>query len=257
MKQPTPRTLIFDIETSHDILASYGLREQYHSPESILQDWYIICAKWKWNGGKRIYGTSVLDDMKRFKKDNTNDYVVIKALHELMSDVDIVVGHNIHRFDWKMFYTRVMFHRLPPLKMPQFICTLKETKKISRHSSHSLKHLARYYKLTSQKIEHSRGMGIKILKGDIKATQECVDYCGGDIATTEEYYEFIKPYMIGHPNLNLWRADGIECCVKCGDTDIQKRGFRTTVSGKFQSYQCQGCGSWMQGTRSIKRVAIR
>lgn len=253
---PSPRVLIFDIETSHDILASYGLREQYHSAESILQDWYIICAKWKWHGSKKIYAASVLDDMKRFKKNCADDFVVIKAIHELMSEVDVVVGHNIHRFDWKMFYTRVMFHRLKPLKMPLFICTLKETKKISRHSAHSLKHLARYYGL-KPKPEHSRGMGLKILKGEIAATKECVDYCGGDIETTEEYYDFIRPYMMSHPNHNLWRGDGVECCPKCGSTDIQKRGFRTTINGKFQSYQCTDCGSWMQGSKSIKRVNIK
>lgn len=258
MKNPEPKTLILDIETSHDILASYGLREQRHSPENIIQDWYIICAKWKWYGGKRVYGSCILDDMRRFKRDCADDYVVVKAMHELLSDVDVVIGHNVHKFDWKMFYTRLMFHRLPPLPMPIFIDTLKEIKKISRHSSAGMKHLARYYKLTP-KIEHSRGMGIKILKGDAKATQECFDYCGGDIVTTEELYNFIKPHMISSPvNLNLWRGDGIECCPACGSENIAGGGSsRMTLNGKYKRYQCQDCGKWMQGIKRIKGVKIK
>ena len=257
MKAPSPKALILDIETSHDILASYGLKEQYHSPENILQDWYIICARWKWLGGKRIYTASVLDDMRRFKKDCSDDYIVIKTLHELLSDVDVVIGHHVHKFDWKMFYTRVLFHRFPPLPMPIFIDTLKEIKKISRHSSNSLKHLARYYKL-KPKPEHSRGMGLKILRGDIVATKECVKYCGGDIETTEELYELIMPHIPNNQaNHNLWRADGIECCPKCGGDDIIKNGYRITITGKYQRYQCASCGAWMRGTKAVKMVKIK
>jgi hypothetical protein len=252
MKPSKPKILIWDIETSHDVLASYGLREQFHSPENILQDWYMICAKWKWHGSKRIYGVSILDDMKRFKKDCADDYVVIKHLHELMTDVDFIVGHNVYKFDWKMFYTRVMFHRLPPLPMPQFIDTLAEVKKLSRHSSASLKHLARYYNLTP-KIEHSRGMGMKILRGDIAATKECFDYCGGDIVSTEELYDLISPHMVNSiVNHNLWRLDGAECCPNCGSTDIKFNGFRySRAGGKYRHAQCLCCGKW---SKHFKRV---
>lgn len=256
IKSPKPRMIILDIETSHDILASYGLKEQYHSPENILQDWYIICFRYRFHGGKRMYGTCILDNMRRFKKDCSDDYVVVKALHTLMLNADVVIGHNVHKFDWKKFYARVMFHHLPPLPMPQFIDTLKEIKKISSHSSASLKHLARYFKLTA-KPEHSRSMGLKILRGDIKATQECFDYCGGDIVTTEELFDFINPYTMPLVNLNLWRADGIECCPKCSSEDIIKNGKRRTTTGVFQRYQCADCGAWMVGTQRIKGTKIK
>lgn len=257
MKNPAPRTIIFDVETSHDILASYGLREQYHSPDNILQDWWMICAKWKWHGGKRIYGTCVLDDMKRFKKDCSDDYIVIKALHELMSDVEVVVGHNVHKFDWKMFYARVMFHRMKPLPIPVFVDTLKEVKKIAALRSNSLKHCARYFNLTP-KIEHSRRMGLRILRGDIEATQECYDYCGGDIVTTEEFYDFIRPHMVSPPvNLNLWRADGIECCRDCGGTHLNVHKKKITRTGFYKQYQCQDCGAINAGIKRVKGAKIK
>ena len=258
MKQPKPRMAILDIETSHDILASFGLKEQYHSPENILADWYIICARWKWHGGSKIYGSCVLDDMKRFKKDCADDYVVVKDMYDLFSDVDVVIGHNVKTFDWRKFYARLMYYRMKPLPAPIFIDTLKESRKLIAPSSHSLKHLSRYYNLTP-KMEPSRGMGLKILKGDIAATKECYKYCGGDIKTTEEFFDLIAPHLINSPlNHNLWRADGIDCCVSCGGEHLTaSTGARTTRTGRYRRWQCQDCGKYMQAKKAFKTTNLR
>ncbi len=256
MKHPEPKTLIFDVETSLDILASYGLREQYHSPNNILQDWYFICFGWKWLGGKRIYDYSILDDAKRFKKCFHDDYAVIKRLHELLSDVDIIIGHNMARFDWRKFMARVIYHRLPPIPKPAIIDTLKEARKIAAFTSNRMDYLASHLGVEN-KLHHAGDMWLRVLRGDAKAIQEAVTYCRGDIATTEALYLRLRPYMETHPNFALWRADGIEACEKCGSEDIQSRGTRITKTRRYRRYQCQCCGAWSNGTVAIAKAVIK
>lgn len=251
-----PRILIFDIETSYDILASYGLREQYHSSDNILQDWYIICFCWKWYDGTRIYNCSVLDDLKRFRKSCADDCAVVKKLHELLSEVDIVVGHNVSKFDWKMFMARVIYHGLPPIDCPRFVDTLKEAKNIARFTRNTLKYLAKYLKITN-KPSHAPDLGLRVLRGERKAIEEMVEYCRGDVESSEALYNRLRPYMLSHPNHNLWRGDGVECCTNCGSTHIISNGTRTTLAGRFTRLQCQNCGKWMRSVKRERGVKIR
>ncbi len=256
MKHPEPKALIMDIETSLDVLAAYGIREQRHNPDNILQDWFVICMCWKWLGGSKIYSTSLLDDLKRYKKDPLDDYAVIKRMHEVISEAEIIIGHNIANFDWRKFMARVIYHKLPPIDRPLMVDTLKEARKIAAFTSNKMSYLAKYLKIEN-KLHHAGDMWIRILRGDKKAVEEAVIYCRGDIKTTEEMYLRLRPYMITHPNAGLWRADGIDCCKKCGSENIIGNGSRVTLTGKFKRYQCTDCGSYMQGKRAIKRTGLK
>lgn len=255
MKHPGPKILIFDIETSPDIITSYGLREQYHSPENILNDWFFICFGWKWLGGDKIYSYSLLDDKKRFKKNSTDDYAVVNRLHELLQDVDIIVGHNMAGFDWKKFMARVIYHGLPPIDRPYIIDTLKQARKIASFTSNKMSYLAKHLKVEN-KLKHAGDMWIRILRGDQEAIKEAVAYCRGDISTTEALYLRIRPYLDDHPHMGLWRGDGIDACRNCGSDDIIINGTRVTKSGKYKRYMCNQCGCWMKG-KAIKIIKIK
>jgi DNA polymerase elongation subunit (family B) len=257
MKSPEPRTIIFDIETSLDIIAAYGLKEQYHSPNNIIQDWGMICFSWKWLGGSRIYDFSLVDDMKRFKKDPHDDYAVVKRLHEVLSDAEVMVGHNVQNFDWKKFMARVIYHGLPPIDRPMVIDTLKEARKIAKFTSNKMDYLARHLKIEN-KLHHAGDMWLRILRGEAAAVKEAVEYCRGDVRTTEALYLRLRPYMSqSHPNMNIWRGNGIECCTKCGSDNLSNAGWRMTTTGKYQRIKCGDCGTHMQGTKRIKGVKIK
>jgi DNA polymerase elongation subunit (family B) len=256
MKNPEPKILIFDIETSLDIIAAYGLGEQYHSPDNIIQGWGMICFSWKWLGGSKIYDYSLIDDMKRFKKDHHDDYSVVKRLHEVISDAEIMVGHNMANFDWKKFMSRVIYHGLPPIDRPLIIDTLKEARKIAKFTSNKMSYLAKHLKIEN-KMHHSGDMWLRILKGDVSAVKEAVSYCRGDIRTTEALYLRLRPYMTSHPNHNLWRGDGIECCPNCNSDNIVKEGTRRIRAGTYQRYKCNDCGAYMRGKKVSKKITIQ
>jgi len=256
VKSPEPKTLILDIESSLDILAAYGLGEQYHRPENIIQDWFVICFAWKWLGGKRIYDYSIIDDVKRWVNDHSDDYSVVKRMHEVLSDCEVMVGHNIANFDWKKFMARVIYHGLPPIDRPLAVDTLKEARKIAKFTSNKMSYLAKHLKIEN-KLQHSGDMWLRILQGDAKAVKEAVAYCRGDIVTTEALYLKLRPYMRDLPHMGIHRADGIDSCRNCGSDHLQARGSALTKTAKYHRFQCLDCGAWMQGKKAIKRVNIR
>lgn len=256
MKHPEPKTVIFDIETSLDIIASYGLREQYHSTENIIQDWFMICVSWKWLGGSRIYDSSLIDDMKRYKKNPCDDYAVVKKLHDVLSGAEVMVGHNVANFDWKKFMARVIYHGLPPIDRPLAIDTLKEARKIAKFTSNKMSYLAKHLKIEN-KLHHAGDMWLRILRGEAAAVKEAVIYCRGDIVTTEALYLKLRPYMPQTINAGLWRADGIDCCPKCGSDHLVSDGNRTTSTGRYKRYKCQECGGYCQGKKRIKTTGMK
>lgn len=253
-----PKTLIFDIETSLAIYAAYpSNKPQFLSHHNMIKDWFMICFSWHWEDHSKSHVYSLLDDMPRFQKDPSDDYAVVSKLHDIISDADAIVGHNMQRFDWKKFMSRVIYHKLPPLPQPKIIDTLKEAKRCA-FSHNSLSHLTKHLNI-ELKDSHSPDMWMRIIQGDKEAVKECVKYCRQDVIATTELYKRLKPYMpsTALPNANLWRGDGVECCVACGSTDIINRGFRLRNSGKYKAYTCNCCGKWMQGKKNYKTVGIK
>ena len=116
MKSKSPRILYYDLETSLMPVAVFQLaHNDWIDPNSILEERYIICASWMWDGEKKVHSVSVLDDSKRFKKNPHDDEHVVNVLHKIMSTADVIVGHNADRFDKPYIDTRALIHGLPVL----------------------------------------------------------------------------------------------------------------------------------------------
>ena len=262
MKTSNARIAFWDIETSMLLVGTFGLFDQNIPYTSIIQDWFIICASWKLAGEKTIYTSKITDDKKRFKADPTDDYVVVKALYDLVSSVDILVAHNGDNFDWKKFMARVIYHKLPPIKQPILIDTLKVARQ-SKFTSNKLGNLAKHFGFPD-KLPSSSGMWVGATQGDTTEINRMAQYNKGDIPPLEKLYERLKPYMTGHPNMNLFNprrnaatytaGDG---CPKCGSEHIRKKGVEYSRTAAYQKYQCCGCGAWFQGKKSLKRSDYR
>lgn len=95
------KVLYLDIENSRMIVEfpTYSLYniDRIH-PKHIKHDWYITCAAWAWLDNKtrkvgKILGAKT-SDFKSYKKDFRNDLGIVKELHKVMSEADLIVGHN-------------------------------------------------------------------------------------------------------------------------------------------------------------------
>jgi len=244
------KILVWDIETSQMLVPVFSLwGNDSIQPDNILQEWFIISAAWKWLGHKKVSAVSLLDDSARFKNDHLDDYHVVATMHEVLSEADVILGHNIDRFDWPKLNTRFIKHGLPPLPKKQHIDTLKIAKKEFKFSSNRLDYIAKFLGI-GRKIETAKGLWLAALMGDKKAIRQMVTYNKGDVELTEKVYLALRPYSRSNVNLSAF-TKGDHACPKCTSTEVHKRGYAYTGAGKYQRYQCTNCGGWSRGKDNL------
>lgn len=263
-----PNILFFDEEIAKNLYAKFpSRRPEFTGYKDSIADWWMICWAAQWSDSKKIIGASVLDDNKSFIKDPTDDYHVIRKLYELIKDADVIVGHNMAKFDWKKFMARVTFHKMLPIDPPKIIDTMLMAKAIGSYDSYSLNFLCRYHGLPNKAPNRGNDLwndvAIFALQKDLKNLRKCITemvvYCAHDVTAVKALYEFLLPYAPQRfrINQNLFHADGVDGCPCCKGDKLQHRGYRMTITGKYERFQCMDCGSWSQGKRSVKQVRIK
>ena len=263
-----PNLLFFDTEIAKNLYAKFpSKRPEYTGYKDSIVDWWIICWAGQWSDSKRIIGTSVLDDYKRFKKNPTDDYHVIKELYDQIKEADAIIGHNMQKFDWMKFMARVTYHKMQPIDKPKIIDTMLMAKSIAAYDSNSLFFLCNFHGLPNKASNRGNDLwndiAIYAMKHDLKNLEKCINemvvYCKPDVTAVKALYEFLLPYAPARfrVNKNLYHADGIDGCPCCKSDHLQLRGHRMTMVGLYQRFQCQDCGAWSQSKKNEKRVSIK
>lgn len=245
------KILLWDIETSHDIIAAFGLFHKQGIPTmNILQDWYMICGAWKWLGKKRVYATSILDDEETFRKDITNDYIVVKNLHAVLSEADVIVHHYGDQFDIKKFNTRCAFYGLPPVKPPIQVDTYKMAKRAFAFTSNRLDYIDKFFGGPG-KVATPPGLWLKVLQGNKSAIRGMVTYNKGDVDVLERVYLKLRPFVDTKINYSIYNGF---VCPTCGSSNLHSEGTKSTKTRVYRQYQCQDCGKWSSETISDKNI---
>lgn len=238
------------------VVASWGLFDQNFTPDAIIQDWYIICACWKWHGENEVYSVSLLDDpLFEPGANHRNDLHIVRKLHEILNEADFIVAQNGDAFDIKKLQARMIYHNLPPLPKIPSVDTLKEARKSFKFSSNKLDYIGQHLDLGA-KMDTEKGLWMRALKGSRTAIQSMVDYCKQDVLLLEKVYDRMRPYMKAHPNVNLYQRTDY-CCPKCGSPDIMRSGFRYTGTAKIQRWVCNKCKAWFSQGKAEERTVIR
>lgn len=213
--------------------------------------------QWSWNDSPKVHTYSLLNDMKRFKRRFTDDYAVVKKAHDLISQCDILVGHNIKGHDLKKLQAKIIEYKLPPLKIPLIVDTYEWSKKHG-FTSRKMGDLCSKLGLID-KLSHDAGVFLKAAMGCIKSIKKIVTYGKGDIPTVRQLYKRLKPYAISHPNMGLFLSNGSKCCPFCQSENFIKRGFNHTSTACYQAYQCMNkeCLKYFQGGKAVKKTIMR
>lgn len=252
-----PRLLFIDLEISKSLYAKFpSKRPEYNSYKDLLKDWFLICAAWKRPEDKNASSCSILENVSL---DMTNDLVVVKALYDEIAKSDVIIGHNISKFDWPKFYARTLYHDLKPLAKPKILDTIKMAKSIGEFTSNSLAYLNEFLGLPG-KAELSpdawNGLILCLLEQDTVGFRVLVDeiekYCKPDVIACEALYNRLLPHMAPKNRVNMNAYDNTCGCEGCGSKKLQKRGLTppTTAGYRYQRYQCTDCGAWSQSKRS-------
>lgn len=238
-----PKILILDIETAPLLVRCYGLWQQNISTGFIVKDWYIFSFAAKWYGEKDFFYLDTRDT-------HENDLEVCNMARNLIDQADILVGHNLDRFDIKKLNTRFLKHNLQPVAKKKTIDTLKIAK--------------RYFAITSNKLDFiAKFLGIKGKRRSKKYTNEqmwngCCDgvldcfienekYNKQDIKVTEAVFDKLKTW---DESLNFQTYYGHKICV-CGNKEFHKSGFRHNKQSVHQVYACTNCGKTHTGKENL------
>lgn len=247
-----PRILIFDVELSDMLVRTYSLKNDYISPNNIVQDWFFLSFAAKfWKEDSMHY----LDN--RFASDVSNDRQIVEGLHHLIGACDIVVGHNMGSFDLKKLNARVLFYGLTPLKDVRVIDTLKILRRIAAITSNSLDYIGKYLDLKNRKSSHGKFPGKSLfdecMNGNMEAWMECELYNKQDVVVTEELFEYLMP----HDKTINFQSFTQEKICSCGSKEFKKNGYKYTNSGVFQSYICVKCSRHHQEKTNLIEKEIR
>lgn len=250
-----PKIITLDIETSPIIAYTWGLWKQNIGLNQIIRDWSILsfCAKTLGNPNVRYKDVSK-------QKNFYDDRKIMKALHKELDEADIVVTQNGIRFDHRKINARFIALGMKPPSPFKMIDTKVEASKVAMFTSNKLEWLAKA--LTDErKLNHGKFPGFELwtecLKGNPEAWAEMREYNPQDVIATEEVYLKLRPFIVGHPNVNVYDDNEETRCPKCGSKDIEKRGKAVTQVGSYQRYHCTSCGGWSRGRYVTNTLAKR
>jgi DNA-directed RNA polymerase subunit M/transcription elongation factor TFIIS len=255
-----PKILYIDIENSRMVVEfeTYSLyNNDVIHPRHIKHDWYITCAAWAWLDAKKQkvgkIETVAVNDFKTYKKDFRDDRGVVKKLHKVLSEADLIVGHNSDKFDLKKINYKFIKHGLPTIDLPATVDTLKVAKKYAGASSNRLYYLAREFGV-SMKIDLPSSVMHQADNGCEKSLKKVIAYNKGDIRAGAGVYFKLLPHIKNHPNIDKLMGRKVKKerpnCQNCGSKKVQSNGLRTTKAGRFRYYRCHDCGSSTKGERA-------
>lgn len=248
-----PKIVFIDIETSPSLGWVWGVWEQ--NVLEVEQDWFMLSFAVKWNDSKtKVYA---LPDYRGYKKNKTNDRLLVLELWNILNSADIVVAHNADAFDIKKANARFLVHGLQPPAPYKTVDTLKLARSKFKFDSNRLDDLARYLGIGRKLATHGKKTWLGCMEGDEKSWRTMVRYNKQDVDLLYELYMRLRPWATNHPNLGLIK-DRPNTCPICGSIGkMQARGYLYTRTSKRRRYQCTHCGGWSTGEPIKTEITLR
>ncbi len=239
--QNPPRVIFYDIETAPS-LGYYFDPYKEGNIVSTVQSWFMLSFAYKIKGEKKIH-YHCLADYPGYAKNKTCDKALVTDLHRLVfSTGDILIGHNIDRFDSRKSKARFLAHGLPPTPPVKTIDTLKLARRVFKMDSNRLASIGEYLGLGGKTVTTGWKLWEACIEGDRKAWRQMGVYNKRDVDLLEQVYDKLAPW---HPNPPAMTHSG--ACPSCQSGHVTQRGFNVTKTRRTQRLQCQGCGHWFSG----------
>jgi len=252
VKNIKPKILLWDIESSHNLVLAFGLYDQDIPHENIKIDRHLYCVSYKWYGEKTIKTLSITDDKKRFKKNHHDDFYVVSEFRKVMEQADAQVGHYSSRFDLPMLNARIIANGLQPLPNIISLDTKNLASKYFRFNSNKLDYIS---KLLGHKgkMETPKDLWLKCFDGDIGALNTMAKYNRQDVDALEFVFRKLIPFIKNNPLNTGMFLDGA-VCPTCGSVKLEWRGWTYTRVGKFRRFVCKDCGHWSTERKCEKLI---
>jgi len=231
------KTLVFDIETFPIVAYVWGLKDQNIGLNQIKDDSSIAAWGAKWLGEAPV----MYQDRR-----NMSERSLLKGIWKLLDEADVVITQNGKSFDSKRLNARFIHYGMKPPKPYRHIDTYLLAKHAADFTSNKLEYLTKTLCKKYQKTSHPKYPGMELwkgcLNGDKAAWDEMKGYNIGDVLSTEELYERLKPY--GPKNMPRLYLSPSRCKL-CG-SETQRRGYDKSGKTIVQRVRCKSldCGKW-------------
>lgn len=249
IKEIPAKILILDIETAPLRSYTWGLWKQNIGLNQIISNWYMLSWAAKWLGDS----TTESDVLTAKEALEEEDYRIVKNLWKLLDEADIVIAHNGDKFDIPKINTRFVLHKLNPPSPYKQIDTLTTARKEFGFTSNRLDFIARFLGI-GYKLPTTFELWEESMAGNEAALSDMCKYNRHDVDILEEVYLKLRPYIKGHPNLDLYGDYKNAHCPHCGKdslTHIPNKFFYTQAV-KYQVYRCAECGAVSRAKKGIK-----
>jgi len=238
IKCKTPKILFIDLESAGDIALSFTRFNANLSQENILQDGgWILSIAWAFND-EPVKSMVLTPEQAK----NQDDKSLVCKLSELIEQSDYICGHNIRKFDYKLFLARCAVHGFSGPRKVQIIDTLTMARKM-RFQSNKLGSLAKALGCSSKLETGGIRLWVGAMFGDKFALQNMREYNEGDVITQREVYYKLRAFGNG-VNLGVYYDDGDIHCPVCGSTHIESTGNTVVTNlSVFLELECKECGN--------------
>lgn len=234
------KVLLFDIESSPNLAYVWEKYEQ--NVISFEKERYILCFAYKWLGDS---------DVKSCSLSSMSSKKLIKKLHSLFSEADVIVAHNGDGFDIKMANAFFLKDGLAPPSIYRTVDTLKIARSKFRLNSNKLDDLGEYLGV-GRKVETG---GWKLWEGcirnDPESWRKMTKYNKQDVTLLEKIYIKLRPWLPSHP----WTTYDSYACRVCQGVRLQQRGYSFASGRQRKRFVCLDCGHWT--TTNLKSTWVK
>ena len=234
------KILLLDIETAPMQVLAWGLFKPYLSHDNILKKGFILSWAAKW-----LFSSETKSDvLKTEEAKKGNDKRICESIWNMINDADIIIGHNIRKFDIKWLNAEFILNGIKPPSPYQTIDTLTEARKHFKFPSNRLDYLGKIM-VRKEKIETNYKLWKMCMIGDQDALQKMVKYNENDVLLLEDVYVELRPWIKSHPNMGMYIDSDKSVCGNCGSENlIWEDKYYTTMVSKFAAYRCNNCGAY-------------
>lgn len=228
-----PRILVYDIETYPALAYVWGAYDQ--NIIDIHTEWGLLGFAWKWLGDKTV---------RWVQSDGMDDTEVVKKLHELFDEADIIVAHNGDRFDRRKANAQFLKHGLGPPSHYQTVDTKKVSSRHFAQYKNNLDYLGKRFGLGRKIKTEGFDLWLGCMANDPAAWRKMKAYAKQDVNLLEEVYLEMRGWIDNHPNLGVISKTADYTCPNCGSSDVQRRGYRHKRTGTHRQFRCNECGRY-------------
>lgn len=250
------RILILDVERLPGITKQYwwdrgDLKNRYIHYETIERQprTTLACAKW--------YDSDEITTLCEWDKGGRKKF--LRNIHALMSEADVIVGHNLDNADVPWLKGDMHIEGgLPPLPPFKTVDTLKVLRREFKSGApfKGLDAFCQIVGIPSKTDRYDRDAMERAVDGNVEDRERLSAYCAGDVIATQGLYDFLRPHIKNHPALFIDGENRLTVCNRCGtQTEPTARRYVANVL-TYSMRKCPNCLAYSRLSIEPERMSM-